>query len=122
MSGTARCVEGAALSYKVRMAKNGVSNLLNPAPFLKIKQWMSLDISNTFIANYGNPLERATRVLNTYITIVQNPFKLVNNWFCSPLFFGLLKFQEHISSSALGKRPENAPQYRPPISFDLISR
>jgi len=25
--------------------------------------------------------------------IVSNPLKIVNNWFCSHLFFGLLKFQ-----------------------------
>jgi len=35
---------------------------------------------------------------------ISNPFKIVNNWFCSHLLYGLLKFQEHIGKYALSER------------------
>jgi len=31
---------------------------------------------------------------------IANPLKIVNNWFCSPLFLGLLKFRGHIGNLA----------------------
>jgi len=33
---------------------------------------------------------------------VSNPLEMVENWFCSHLFFGLLKFQEDIGMVASG--------------------
>jgi hypothetical protein len=32
---------------------------------------------------------------------IPNPQKTVNNWFCSHLFHGLLKFQEHVGMLAI---------------------
>jgi len=35
-------------------------------------------------------------------SIANSPI-IVNNWFCSPLFLGLLKFRGHIGNLALGR-------------------
>ena len=39
---------------------------------------------------------------SVHLSSISNPRKIVNNWFCSPLFLGLLKFRGHIGKLALG--------------------